>query len=152
MESALVGRTLASDRNRHMVAVLTLEGERLTKCRREALSDDPRAGEVRTRVEKVHVPATAAAKSGLTAEDLCRHRAQLNAVRNRQVVRPVGGGDCIFGRQMCADPRGDRLLAGREVHLSGNQARTDVEGWLLVGVVREPNGLFVCPDKHHRAQ
>src|SRR5450759_927476 len=147
MESALVGRTLASDRNRHTAAVLTLEGDRLTKCRREALSDDSGAGKVRARVEKVHVPAAAAAKPGLTSEDLCRHRAQRNAVRDGQVVRPVGGGDCIFGRQMCADTCGDRLLAGREVHLSGNQTRANVKGWFLVGVVRRPDRLFVCPDK-----
>src|SRR5665647_172180 len=152
MESALVGRTLAGDRNRHMAAALTLEGERLTKCWREALSDDSGAGKVRARVEKVHVPAAAAAKPGLTAEDLCRHWAQRNAVRDRQMVRTMCGGDCIFVREMCADPRSNRLLAGREVHLSRYQARADVEGWFLVGVVRCPDRLFVCPDEHHRAQ
>src|SRR5665647_3549474 len=152
MESALVGRALASDSNRHMAVVLTLKSERLTECRREALGDDSGAGKVRARVKKVHMPTTAASKPGLPAEDLCRHRAQRNTMRDRQVVRPVGGCDCIVGRQMCADPSGDWLLAGREVHLSRNQACADVESWLLVGVVRGPDRLFVCPDKHHHAQ
>src|SRR5450759_3142512 len=96
MESALIGRALAGARNRHAGAVLTLEGERLTKCRRQALRDDSRTGEVPARVEEVHVPAATAAKPGLTAEDLGSHRAQRNAVRDRQVVRAVGGGECIF--------------------------------------------------------
>jgi hypothetical protein len=73
-------------------------------------------------------------------------------VRDGQVMRPVGGGDGIFGAQMCADPRGDRLLASREVHLPGNQTRAYVEGRFLVGVVREPDRLFVRPDQDYRAQ
>src|SRR5664280_3693543 len=100
MESALIGRTLTSNRNRHPGVALTLKGERLTECRRQALGDDSGAGEMRARVEEVHVPAAATAKPGLTAEDLSRHRAQRNSVRNGQVVRPVGGGDGIIARQM----------------------------------------------------
>src|SRR5665647_429303 len=88
----------------------------------------------------------------MTAEIFGRHRAQRNALRDGHVVRSVGGRECVFRRQMRANPRGDRLLAGRKMHLSGNQARTDVEGGLLVGVVLAPYRLFVGPDQHHGAQ
>ena len=80
MKSALIGRALAGDGNRHVGAALALEGERLTECRGEALCDDSGTGKVRARVEEVHVSAAAMAKARLTAEDLCCHRAQRNAV------------------------------------------------------------------------
>src|SRR5665647_822331 len=87
----------------------------------------------------------------MTAEIFGRHGTQGNALRDGHVVWPVGGGERVFWRQMRADPRGDRLLASREVHLSRNQSRADVEGGLLVGIVLTPDRLFVRPDQHHGA-
>src|SRR5664280_732247 len=152
MEGALVSRALAGDGNCHPGVALTLEGERLTECWWKTLGDDPRAGEVRARVEEVHVPPAAAAKPGLTTEDLRGHGAQPNAVGDRQVVRPVGGSDRIFRAQVRTDPGGDRLLAGGQVHLPGNEAGPDVEGWFLVCVVRGSDRLFIGPDQDHGAQ
>jgi hypothetical protein len=102
-----------SDRNRHAATAQALEGERLTQCRRQGLGDDPGAGQVPARVEAGHVPAASATKPGLTAEDLCGHRARRNDLRDGQEVRPVGGADRILRPQMRTDRRSDRLLAGR---------------------------------------
>src|ERR1035437_7399389 len=152
MEGALVCRPLTGDRNCHAGVALALEGERLTECWRKTLGDDSGAGEVRARVEEVHVPAAAVAEPGLTTEDLRGHRAQPDAVGDGQVVWPVGGGDRIFGSQVRTDPGGDWLLACRQMHFYGDEARADVEGWLLVGVVRGSDRLLVGPDQDHGAQ
>src|SRR4029450_1473181 len=110
VEGALVGRALAGDGDRDPVGALALERERLAERRRVALGDDAGAGEVRRRVEQVHVPAAAATQPGLAAEDLRGHLAQVDAVRDGEVVRAVRGGDRVAGGEVGTDTGRDRVL------------------------------------------
>ena len=77
-------------------------------------------------------------------------RSQVDAVRDREVVRPVGRGDRVVGGEVGADAGRDRLLAGRQVHLAGHQTLADVEPRPLVGVVLAQDRLLEGPDEDHR--
>jgi hypothetical protein len=74
------------------------------------------------RVEQVHVAATAVPEPVLPPEYLGGHPAQVHAVRDREMVRPVGADHRVLGGQVGADPGRDRLLPGRKVHFTRERA------------------------------
>jgi hypothetical protein len=151
LERALVGGSLAGERHRHPVAAGPLERERLPERGRQALGDDARAGEVDVRVEQVHVPAPAVAQAALAPEDLGGHLVQVHAVRDGDVMRPVGRGDRVAGAQVRAHASGYRFLPGRQVHLAGHQPGPDVERGFLVRVVLAEDRLLEGAAEHHHA-
>ena len=78
-------------------------------------------------VEQVHVTAPAAAEPGCPPEDLGRHRIQVNALRDREVMGSVGRGDRVAGVKVSAHARGNGFLPGRQVHLTWHEPGPDVE-------------------------
>ena len=91
VERTLVGCPLAGDGDGDATGALALERERLTARHRVALGDDAGAREVGDRVEEVHVAPLAATEARLAAVDLGRHAFEVDAVRDRQVVRDGAG-------------------------------------------------------------
>jgi hypothetical protein len=151
VERSLVRGALARDRDRDAVRTAPAERERLAECGRVSLGDDARAREVRRGVEQVHVTATAVTEAGLAAEDLGGHRSHVHAVRDREVVRAVGGRHGVVRGEVSAHPGGNGFLARREVHLAGDEPLADVEARALVGVVVAPDRLLERADQDHRA-
>ena len=103
------------------------------------------------RVEQVHVPAPPVAEAAFPAEYLGGHLVHVHAVRDRHVVRPVRSGDGIITAQVSTDARGDWLLPGRQVHLTGDQPGPDVECRFLVRVVLPQHRLLERAAQHHHA-
>ena len=101
------------------------------------------------RVEQVHVTAAAVAQAGLATEDLRSHPVQVHAVRDREVVRPVGRGDRVVRAQVGAHARRHRLLAGGKVHLPRYESLADVEAGPLVGVVLAQDRLLEGSREDH---
>jgi hypothetical protein len=139
------------------LAAAHLVGQRRAAGRRQARADDAAAAEAVLRIEQVHVAALAAAEPGDLAEDLGGHAIERHALGDGEVVRPVGADHGVLRSQVRADADGDRLLAGREVHLAGHRARGDVEGQPRLDVRRQlafqidlRQRLLVAADQQHR--
>jgi hypothetical protein len=151
VEGTLVGRAFSRDGHRDPVGPPPLERQCLAERGGIALRDDAGAGEVRIRVEQVHVPAAALAEPVHPAEDLGRHPLQIDSVGDGEVVRTVGGGDGVVDGQVRAHPRRDGFLSGGQVHFAGDGTGPDVEHGFLVGVVLPQDRFLEGADEHHGA-
>ena len=85
----------------------------------------------------MHVAALAAAEARGPAEQLRGQAVERNALRYREVVRPVRADDRVVVAQMSAHPHCNRLLAGRQMHLTGHRSAGNVEGESLLDVGRK---------------
>ena len=74
---------------------------------------------------------------------------EIDAVRDREVVRAMRPSDRVVSVEMGADADRDGLLPGGKVHLAWDQPRPYVPLRLLVGVVVAKQRRLERPDEHH---
>ena len=117
MEGALVGRPLADEGDRDAFLAAQFEGGGSPHRRTHSLRDDAGTGEIDPRVEQMHMPAAPTGKARLLAEDLRRHRIEIDPLGDGDVMRPVRRRHEICGIEMRTDADRARLLPVGKMHL-----------------------------------
>jgi hypothetical protein len=126
-ERALVRAAVARERDRDLIRPLHAGRESHAAHERRTAADDPvGAQHALGEVGDVHRPALAVAEAGRLAVDLGHHPLDVAALRDRVTVAAVGAGHVVVRPEVRAHARGDRLLAGVQVHEAGDLPRREL--------------------------